>query len=513
MLELRINDSRVAPGDLDPATTLLDYLRNTMHLTGTKEGCASGDCGACTVVVGYLQEPARLQIPTSGPDAVVYRTLNSCITPLAALHGTQVLTVEAVGNNTRPHAVQSAMVQQHGSQCGFCTPGFVMSMVGLTLRQSAPDASASRESGASGAVTAESIRPALGGNLCRCTGYRSILDAGVQALSSTAEPIPALEHTAAVLREINTHNVKPGLQTRYFQPTTAAELQGLLAEDADRPARIVVGGTDLWLEVTQQYRRFEKVIDVSRVETLNRTELTHDALTIGAAVTHERLESLFGSDGLVPCAAIIRMLDRFASPQIRHRGSLGGNLANGSPIADWPPVLLALDAQVHIGSVSGRRTRLPIDIFHEGYRKTALDRGQYLQSVEIPLPVEWSALQVFKITKRHEDDISSVLGAFYFKVDNGRICHARIAYGGVAAIPLRVPSVEAMLLGQMPDSFLPGQVSSGVLVEALGEVVKPISDVRASVAYRSAMAATLLQKALAVTAGHTDPDLLAVQPA
>jgi len=507
MLELRINDSRVAPGDIEPGTTLLDYLRNTMRLTGTKEGCASGDCGACTIVVGYLQEPARSQTQSIETGAVVYRTLNSCITPLAALHGTQVLTVEGVGNDTCPHAVQRAMVEQHGSQCGFCTPGFVMSMVGLSLRTTPADPSASP------AVTAESLRPALGGNLCRCTGYRSILDAGVQALSSTATPIAVLEQAATVLREISTHSVKPGLQTRYFQPATESELQGLLAEDADRPARIVAGGTDLWLEVTQQYHRFEKVIDISRVDTLSRTELTQDALTIGAAVTHERLESLFARHGLIPCAAIIGMLDRFASPQIRHRGSLGGNLANGSPIADWPPVLLALGALVHIGSVSGTTTRLPMEAFHEAYRKTALGRGQYVQAVEIPLPVDWSALQVFKITKRHEDDISSVLGAFYFQIDDGRICHARVAYGGVAATPLRVPTVEAMLLGHAPDSFLPGQAPSTRLLEALGGVVKPISDVRASAAYRSAMAVALLQKALAVAAGYGDADLLAVRPA
>jgi len=504
MLELRINDSRIAPGDIEPGTTVLDYLRNTMHLTGTKEGCASGDCGACTVVVGYLPESTHKPGQPVDSDAVVYRTLNSCITPLAALHGMQVLTVEGLAHGLAPHAVphpvQRAMVEHHGSQCGFCTPGFVMSLVGLTLR-TAPE------------LTTESLRPALGGNLCRCTGYRSILDAGVQALASTAEPIVVLEQAGKVLQEIRSHSTRAGLHTRYFQPANELELQGLLAEDTERPVRIVAGGTDLWLEVTQQYRRFEKVIDVSRVDTLNRTALTHDALTIGAAVTHERLETLFANDGPLPCAAITRMLNRFASPQIRHRASLGGNLANGSPIADWPPVLLALGAYVHLGSVSGSPTRLPMNAFHEGYRKTAIGPGKYLQAIEIPLPVQWSALQVYKITKRHEDDISSVLGAFYLQIEEGRICVARVAYGGVAATPLRLPEVEAMLLGSTPDSFLPGGESAPNLEKTLSGIIKPISDVRASAAYRSAMALTLLHKAIAVIAGRPDPDLLTVRPA
>ena len=538
MLELRVNTARLSPGAVEPGTTLLGYLRNTLGLTGTKEGCASGDCGACTVVIGRLDVT---ESTAADERMVIYRTINSCVTPLASLHGTQILTVEGVGTASEHHPVQQAMVDHHASQCGFCTPGFVMSLVGLGLMEqerllsagaraktdlttttpstataaTTPVPAIPVSSFPAGTVSASTLRPALGGNLCRCTGYRSIIDAGVQALCMPPAPLPGLTGAVAALREINRQTHTPVRLQDYLQPASEAELQRLLGQTltAGTPARLINGGTDLWLEVTQQYRQPGPVIDVSGIETLNQITLASDRLRIGAAVTHERLLDLFGPQGLVPCTAIVAMLHRFASPQIRHRGSLGGNLANGSPIADWPPILLALDADVVIGSHDGTTIRVPMNAFNRGYRRTVLEPGQYLQAVEIPQPLDWQTLSVYKITKRHEDDISSVLGAFCFRVTNGRITHARIAFGGVAAVPLRLPAAEALLIGQTPDSLVSGNAQEQALTSLVGSLLTPISDVRASAAYRSAMALALLRKALARAAGMADADLDAVQSA
>lgn len=486
MLELWINDARHTPTDVEANTTLLEYLRNGLRLTGTKEGCASGDCGACTVVVGRLAASADT---ASGPDsaaaAVQYHTVNSCITPLAALHGMQVLTVDAVGSPEAPHPVQAAMVAHHASQCGFCTPGFVMSLVGAGL--------AAQPQSVPGHNSAHDLAPLIAGNLCRCTGYRSILDAATEAARSPAAPILSLVDVPGRLRAAAMSDASTALLPGYHRPQDEASLRALLRTDAD--ARIVAGGTDLWLEVTQQYRQFKHVIDVSHVVELGQIAVGDKDIFIGGSVTHARLEGLFSPGGPLACAGIARMLARFASPQIRNRASLGGNLANGSPIADWPPVLMVLDARVEIGHASGQPTQIPINEFWRGYRATALGPGDYVRGIRF-VPFDGASVHVFKISKRYEDDISTVLGAFRFEIAGGRIHTARIAFGGVAATPLRLSALEALIIDRTFDSCLTDAALKVAIEDCLALHVSPISDVRASASYRSAMVRALFERAL-----------------
>ena len=508
MFQLCINEHLVAPGDVDAETTLLDYLREHLHLTGTKEGCASGDCGACTVVIGRLRTGATSEDTTG---AVAYGTANSCILPLASLHGAQVLTVDALATPRGLHPVQDAMVRHHGSQCGYCTPGFVMTLAGAVLPGAHPNAPTH------GGALAE-LAPLLAGNLCRCTGYRSILEAAREVLAGPPEPFAALADAPARLAGMHAATAPEMPVPRYLTPPDEPTLLRMLGEpDASGPpsagpsTRLVCGATDLWLEVTQQYRRFERVIDVSGVPELKAIEVDDAVVSIGSAVTHERLLALFGAQGDLPCRAITDMLERFASPQVRRRATLGGNIANGSPIADWPPVLLALDAEVEIGHADGTRSVVPLSEFWLGYRKTVLGPAQYLRAIRFRRLPDWRSLRVHKITKRHEDDISSVLVATRIEFEAGRVALARVACGGIAATPVRLTEVEARLLGQSRDECLEPTLLADIDA-VLARTVAPISDVRASAAYRSAMVRALLLQALEAAAGRDPEDLRLVAP-
>ena len=471
---LLVNDQSLTLGASDRHETVLQFLRRHPGLTGTKEGCASGDCGACTVLVRDRDGHTM--------------TINSCITPVSAVGDWQIITVEGLGTPTTMHPVQDAMVSHHGSQCGFCTPGFVMAMAGYQLARGSTEALRT--------CTREDRVTALGGNLCRCTGYRPILAAAEAADAVVADNFPDASGALPVaVRDAAVRDARPGavaLAPGYHRPGSEQELRSVLSQQppgAHWP--LVAGATDLWLEVTQQYTTFDAVIDVSRVATLRRLERGEDALELGSAVTHGRLERFFGPDGAAPCRAIVAMLARFGSPQIRNRGTLGGNLGNGSPIADWPPLLLALDATVEIGDAEGHCRTVPMSAFNLAYRRTVLTERDYLRTVRIPGDKSLHDLKVGKISKRREDDISSVLGAFHVPWVGDRLGDVRVAYGGMAAVPVRVHAVEAVLRDQPPTDAVIERA-----VDVLREQLTPLTDVRASAAYRSAMAEALLRRAL-----------------
>lgn len=489
MMRLWINGRERPVLDFDPNVSLLEHIRAQPGLTGTKEGCASGDCGACTVIVQDLADPAG----DGGPGP--FFSLNSCITPLGAMADHQVLTVEgAAGLGRSPaettrnvdaaslHPVQAAMVAHHGSQCGFCTPGFVMSLIAHQLAAG---------EGLS-AATRDDFVCAISGNLCRCTGYRSILSAAAAAAQATAggyrhprEAVPALNAMPA--HGPSTETV--GKAVPFHRPKDERALRQTLAKATGATPTFIAGATDLWLEVTQRCRELGPLIDLGRVAELRGATRGDGHIRLGGAATQATLEAFFGAGGASPCPAIAALLARFGSPQIRHRATLGGNIANASPVADWPPVLLALDAELELADAAGQLRRMPLREFHTGYKETQLRPGEYIRAVTFADDLD--ALQVFKITKRWDDDIASVLGAFRIDVEDGVCTRARVAFGGVAATPLAVPAVEAELEGQPV-----GDTAVDAAVARLRDALTPISDVRASRDYRLDMAEATLRKAI-----------------
>lgn len=456
---------------LDADVTLLRYLRTEACLPGTKEGCASGDCGACTVLVAESGAPPR--------------AVNACITPLGSVAGCGVLTVEGLAERGRLHPAQQAMVDHHGSQCGFCTPGFVMSLAGLYQRQldlgNAP-------------ATRAAVTDAIAGNLCRCTGYRPILDAG---LSMHEHPPRALEvfppspsaspsnHNRALVGPPDTAPLFASERSRYFLPRSERALQALLRTWPG--ARLVAGGTDLMLEASQGFRQFETLIDLSRVAGLSAVREADGMLEIGACASYSALLA----HPALASPALRAVLHRFGSQQIRNRAGLGGNLANGSPIADMPPILLCWEASVELVNAAAERRHLPIEDFHLDYRKTALREDEYIRCVRVPLRALARPHRFTKLSKRFEDDISSVMMAVALDHEGDAVKFARIAYGGMAATPARSPAAEAALRER-------GLNDAGIQAacDAVAEQFQPLSDVRASADYRRAMAAALLDIAL-----------------
>jgi xanthine dehydrogenase small subunit len=449
-------------------TTVLSYLRERAGSVGTKEGCASGDCGACTVVVACPED-----------DGLRYAPVNACIATLGSLHGKQLITVENLGDGSTWHPVQRAMVAHHGSQCGFCTPGFVMSLFALYHEYPRLEGP--------GTPPRERVLEALGGNLCRCTGYRPIIAAAQAAVGAAPSDHFAYRERATLdtLRAICAGaGSGPALRAddgAYHRPGSVEEVTRLLAE---RPhARLLAGGTDLMLERTQQLQALPELIDLCAVPELNRVEVDDQVIAIGAAVTHRGAQ--------VPVLAdypeLAELIERFGSLQIRTQGTLVGNIANASPIGDWPPVLLALGARLRLRSASGSRD-LPIDEFFLDYRKTALAAGEFIERVEIPRRSAGLLLRAYKISKRYEDDISSVCAVFALDGCTP-VRSARIACGGMAAIPRRAPHCEAALAGRSLDNAAVEDA-----VRALAEDFQPISDARASAEYRLRVTQNLLRR-------------------
>ena len=506
MNEIRflLNDEWECISDIDPNTSVLDYLRNHCKLTGTKEGCASGDCGACTVV---LAEPAQ----SPDRDGLEYRAINSCIAPVATLHGRQMIAVEHLQQGEKLHPVQRAMVDCHGSQCGFCTPGFVMSMFALYQnrmldKQGAEEARPARED----------IIEALGGNLCRCTGYRPIIDAAVQMFDpslNASDPdrfLRAEKETTAKLKSIATDDVS--LQgvfadkiKAYFAPTSVQVLADILK--AHPGARLVAGGTDLCLEFTQFLREVEVLVYTGRVRELLEIEETESMLEIGAAVTYSRCKDLL----IHHYPDLHELIDRLGSRQIRNLGTIGGNIGNASPIGDMPPVLIALDAELILRRADQKNNsqtrRLPVADYFLAYKVTAQQPGEFIERILIPKPQPGSVFRAYKISKRLEDDISASCVALNIKLEDGRVADARIALGGMAEIPRRAASAERALTGATwsEDNILAAQ-------RALAEDFSPISDFRASAEYRLRVSQNLLQRLfLELDAGLTGEQLRVTQ--
>ncbi|QRY80680.1 xanthine dehydrogenase small subunit [Pseudomonas sp. PDNC002] len=461
MIEFLLGDERVQVDGLAPETSLLDYLRTHLGRTGTKEGCASGDCGACTVV-----------LVESDGDTLRYRAVNACITLLGAVHGRQVLTVEHLAEGGALHPVQQAMVDCHGSQCGFCTPGIVMSLFAWRHSPIAHDR--------------ESALTALSGNLCRCTGYRPILDAATQIAEQPCAD--AFQRNATLtlarLRDMPASGTLQEGAAMAWLPTSLDELDDLLQRHPQ--ARLIAGGTDLALDATQNLKPFPALIHLDRLGELQRLEIHPDHLLIGAARPY--VDCL---DALAEFPGLGDLLERLGSLQIRQRGTLGGNIANASPIGDLPPVLLALDACLRLRR-AGEVRDVPVDGFFTGYRQTILQPGEYIEAVRIPRLRDHQRFRVDKISKRRDDDISSVCLALRLDLDaNGVVSDARLACGGMAATAQRGAHSEAALRGRPFDAAAVAAAQA-----AIPEDFQPIDDLRASAAYRLKVAQNLLQRAL-----------------
>lgn len=471
MIEFQLNGAPQRLEGADPNLSILEWLRTKMRLRGTKEGCASGDCGACTVLLGS----------PDGDGQMHYQSINSCIALVGSLHGKHLVTVEAL---QQTHPVQTAMVECHGSQCGFCTPGIVMSLVGLhrevTVDQQSCDQARLLET--------------LAGNLCRCTGYRPIIEAGTQAIMGDAQVWAGdalFVDAAAGAPAAEQASLEHASGRRLDTPLSLAELRDLLAVSPG--ARIMAGTTDLALEITQQLRELPHLVAIERIPELQQVIETEAGLDLGSAVTFTRL-----------WAPLVRhwpafgpLLSRLASLQIRNRGTLGGNIANASPVGDMPPPLLALDADLLLDGAAGER-RVPLREFFLDYRRTALRPGEFIRSIHVPAPGADERLFIYKVSKRLDDDISAVLGAFWFRFEAGRVADCRLAYGGMAATPRRATAAEAALRGAAFD-----EASVAAASAALAEEFTPLSDARASAAYRLRVAANLLRRALLEQ--HADP--------
>jgi len=466
----------------DPTQTVLEWLREDQRRMGTKEGCAEGDCGACTVVIGELQN-----------DQVRYRAVNACIYFLPMLDGKEVVTVESLGNPRDLHPVQTAMAEGNGTQCGFCTPGFVMS---LFARYQDTDPALPSDTD-----------DVLAGNLCRCTGYAPIQKAAEAVNDSAAykarfggprtiEALKSIQPASA----ISTHYDDPNFETdrQYFAPQTEAGLIELLK--ATPSATMVAGATDVGLWVTKQHRLLDTVISLNEIESLKSIQRENGALRIGAMVRY--------SDAWAPLGKLHQdlgeLVRRLGSVQVRNSGTIGGNIANGSPIGDTPPPLIALSANLEIGSADGVRTLALEDFFLE-YGKQDLRPGEYVRAIVIP-PLDPSTLfRAYKISKRFNQDISALCGAFAINIQNDEVVSARIAFGGLAGTPKRAKACEATLTGSpWTDETI------ALAMDAMHEDFTPLTDMRASRDYRMKTAQNLLRKAFLESQAKTRTRILQV---
>ncbi|RYF40203.1 MAG: xanthine dehydrogenase small subunit, partial [Comamonadaceae bacterium] len=451
----------VSLGNVPPDRTLLEVLREDLGATGTKEGCGEGDCGACTVVLGEKDG-----------ERIRWRAINSCIRLAHSIDGMALWTVEdiAAADGTL-HPAQQAMVQCHGSQCGFCTPGFVMSLFGIYQNHVCRGT----------AVTRELAQQELSGNLCRCTGYRPILDAAQQM----AQLPPVALDEAGLLSKLE-QLVPAGRaqepDSSYISPRSLPEL--LLARTRYPQAQIVAGCTDVGLWVTKLHKQFAQVLDVTRVAELRRVEPYERHIAIGAAVT---LTDAFAA--LVQERPVLKTFaSRFAGLPVRNSGTLGGNVANGSPIGDGMPLLIALGAQVVLMSAHGHRI-LPLENFYTGYRKNVLAPDEVLAWILVPRPEPGEFLRAYKISKRYDDDISAVCLVTKMHREGTRITGISIGAGGVAATPVRAVRTEAFLSGKDWTNATAHEAAA----QLRGEF-QPISDMRASAAYRSEVLGNLMQR-------------------
>lgn len=471
--------------DVDPTLTLLTYLRENLHRTGTKEGCAEGDCGACTVVLADVQD-----------GRVRFRAINACIQFVPILDGKALFTVESLrAPDGHLHPVQQAMVEAHASQCGFCTPGFVMSL--FALYKSEPPPSRRR------------INDVLAGNLCRCTGYRPIIDAATSMYrdeSETPNAATSWLHQAftssdeisageqALIEQLTTLDRLNPLaihgESFYVAPNTVGELAEWLQRYPS--ACLLAGSTDVGLWVTKQHRDLKQVIYLGEIASLRRVEISDTSIDLGAAITltevYQTLTRYYPT--------LDELWRRFASPPIRNVATLGGNIANGSPIGDAMPALIALDAHLTL-RLGDQRREIALDAFYLGYRHTALAPGEFIERIRIPIHSDDHQLHAYKVTKRFDQDISAVCGAYNLVLEDNTVRDIRIGYGGMAAVPSRAPQCEQALIGK--------PWMAAVVTEAMAQLDRdfaPLTDMRASEAYRRLVAKNLLWRFFLDTSGR-----------
>jgi xanthine dehydrogenase small subunit len=448
----------------DPTRTVLEFLREDKGLKGTREGCAEGDCGACTVVIGELHG-----------EGIRYRAVNACIQFLPSLDGKQLITVEDLSlADSELHAVQQAMVDQHGSQCGFCTPGFVMSLFAMFHNE--PDS----------AVKRSDIDLGLAGNLCRCTGYAPIVRAAEQSLTARrkdhfsndekqrVEQLKAIQPTGML--EISS------AEGRFYAPCSIDELCGLLQRHPQ--ATMVAGATDVGLWVTKQMRKLDTLIHLGAVAELKKVVDDGNLLHIGAAVTYSDATQAITRH----YPAFLPLIERIGATQVRNAGTIGGNIANGSPIGDMPPGLIAAGARLALRSARGQRI-IDLEDYFISYGKQDLRAGECVEQILLPAPPEGQLFAIYKVSKRIEQDISAVCGAFSLLIENGTVRRARVCFGGMAEIPKRATACELALNGRPWD-----QESIKNAMLAMAEDFTPLTDMRASAQYRMRVAQNLLQR-------------------
>jgi xanthine dehydrogenase small subunit len=459
-------------------TTVLDYLRDKLHRTGTKEGCAEGDCGACVVLVGE---------PDAGGNAIEWKPVNACMQMLPTLDGKALKTIESLKKpDGTLHPVQESMVACHGSQCGFCTPGIVMSLAAFGEKNGAP--------------TRQQISDALSGNLCRCTGYRPIIDAALQAAQAPAAARSLQDaHELALLKEIARPRqpqynldgelvVQPVVRTRkgseFVSPATLAELSAYLAEHPD--ATLLAGSTEFGLAVNKRHERPAFIAYVGGIAELKRIDETAADWRIGAAVPLDRVMAAVAKD-LPDFAEVLR---RFGSPPIRSTATLGGNIANGSPIGDSMPCLLALGATLVLRKRGSKGKdeirRVKLEDFYLGLKRNVLTAGEYIEAIELPRPGS-RHFRAHKISKRFEQDISATCAALCWKLEGGRLKDVRLAYNGLTPFPARAKKIEAVLEGQRPED-----ITADALDEAIAASFTARDGLRATWAYRSLVARNLV---------------------
>ena len=454
--------------DCAPTRTVLEFLREEKGLTGTKEGCAEGDCGACTVVIGELHE-----------NRIRYRAVNSCIQFLPSLDGKQLVTVEDLTppghhNDTELHVVQQAMVDQHGSQCGFCTPGFVMSLFAMYHNQT--------ETG----LKRSDIDLGLAGNLCRCTGYAPIVRAAEQTLAAERnDRFTAKEdQTVSLLKTIQATEALEidSANGQFYAPHSVDELCRLLQSHPQ--ATLVAGATDVGLWVTKQQRSLEKVIYLGAVEELKEIRDDNGHLSIGAAVSYTDATQAITSR----YPSFLSLIERIGATQVRNAGTIGGNIANGSPIGDMPPGLIAIGAKLNLRSSQGQRC-VDLEDYFISYGKQDLKTGECVEQILLPGPGDDQLFATYKISKRIEQDISAVCAAFSIRLDNDTITDARVCFGGMAEIPKRATACEQVLNGSRWC-----QQTINEAKQALLDDFTPLSDMRASARYRHQVSQNLLQR-------------------
>ena len=458
-IQFLLNGETVTERHLDPTMTVLQYLRERRMQTGSKEGCAEGDCGACTVMLDELVD-----------GKVRRRSVNACILFMGALDGKEIRTIESLGTPDEPHEIQKLVAEKHGSQCGFCTPGIVMTLAALQ----ADDIPKSRDS----------IDEALAGNLCRCTGYGPIIDAAMAMdpkakVEDNSARLASLQHGETIKLSANIY----GIEKRFYDPKTLDELTRLITKHPD--ATLLAGGTDIGLWVTKHHKTLSTIIYLGNVEALNTLTEDRDVLHIGAGVKY--------ADILNQLVALYPHMDtvmrRIGATQVRNLGTIGGNIANGSPIGDMPPLLIAAGAKLVLVGAEGERT-IPLADYFIDYGKQDLRTGEFVKSITIPKPRANQNYFAYKISKRFESDISAVCMAMSFDLEDGVCTNICIAYGGMAATPKRAVASEKTLEGNDWT-----EINVRKAMTALTSDFTPIDDMRATKDYRMQVAQNLILKA------------------